>query len=197
MHKYTNLTRIVITAAILALSVPSMMAQGRGGQGQGGGRGGQGGGRGTGGRGEFDISQFMDRIMERYQETLKMSDDEWTVIKPMVQAVMEKQRAGQSSRFRGFGGGGQGGRGGQSGRTGRGGDNGRSSRGGDGNTEVDALQKVLESQSSSPTDIKSKLAAVRKARLKQAADLKKSREELRSVLTVRQEGQMVLMGLLD
>lgn len=161
------------------------------------------GDRGNRGRGNFDISQFMDRIVDRYKDALEVSEAEWSAIKPMISKIITQQFSGRSSRG-GFGGfGGTSGRGGGGSRNGRGGDSGqgggdrqRSSRGGSQNAEVEALQKALDSGASS-SSIKSKLASVRDARKKKEAELKKVRDELRQVLSLKQEARMVLMGLLD
>lgn len=151
-------------------------------------------------RGGFDRGQMMDRLAERYQEVLEVSDDEWSVLKPMVIGIMEKQFSGRSSRFSGFGrGGSRGGRGGDGNRGDRGdrgnrdrGDRGdRGSRGGD----ESALAKAIESGDDSK--IKSALAAHRSDQKKKAADLKKARNELRQLLTLKQEANLVAMGLLD
>ncbi|MEK9949891.1 MAG: hypothetical protein VW579_12055, partial [Verrucomicrobiales bacterium] len=77
-----------------------------------------------------------------------------------------------------------------------GGRGGRGGRGGNqdgGDPELEALQSAIESGSS----IESKLAAYRAARDKKQADLKKAQDTLKSVLTVKQEAQAVLMGLID
>mgnify|MGYP001074398676 CR=1 FL=1 len=60
-----------------------------------------------------------------------------------------------------------------------------------------ALQTTLENKDASADDIKAKLTALRTSRAKKEADLKSAREELRKVLTLRQEAQLVLMGMLD
>ena len=61
----------------------------------------------------------------------------------------------------------------------------------------EALQAALADETSTPALIKDRLTAYRKAREKARLDLAKAQEELRQVLTVRQEAQLVLMGLLD
>ena len=163
-----------------------------------------------GGGGGFDMSQIMDRMAERYQEALEVSDDEWSVLKPMVVAIVEKQfsRRG-TSRFAGFGGGrtrgGRGGDGNQAGERGnrgnRGGDGGqtreRGNRGGrgGGETPTSDLGKAIEG--GSDAKIKSELAAFRSAKKKSAKELEKARTELRQLLTLKQEAKMVLAGLLD
>jgi len=63
--------------------------------------------------------------------------------------------------------------------------------------DVTALQTVLENKDASPEEIKAKLNALRTTRAKREAELKTAREELRKVLTLRQEAQLVLMGMLD
>jgi len=150
---------------------------------------GQGGGQGRG-RGNFDPAQFQARMEENVKERLQASDDEWKVIQPLLAAVMEKQRAAGAGRFGGFGGrrGGPGGPGG--------GGPGAGPRGG-GSPEVAALNEALDSSSASTADIKAKLAALRESRKKSEAELKKAREELRQVLSLKQEARCVVMGILD
>lgn len=161
------------------------------------------------GRGNFDPEQMRAMRMERMQTQLGVSDDEWKVIGPLVEDVMEKQR---SARMGGGGMmgmmGGPGGPGGQGGpgmdrpeRQG-GPDQQRGQRGGGGfrgepDPEMEALQTALESPDTSADVIKEKLTALRTARAKKEAALKTSRENLRKVLTIRQEAQMVMMGMLD
>lgn len=148
--------------------------------------------------GNFDPAQFMDRMVERYQEGLEVSDDEWSVLKPLVANIIEKQFAG-----RGRGGGGFGGRGGRGGRGGDGnqqGDRGQRGQrgqrgGGGGNSATEDLRNAIEAGDAGK--IKSELASYRAAQKKSAAELSKARKELRQLLTVKQEANMVVMGLLD
>ena len=136
-------------------------------------------------RGGFDRGQMMERLSERYQEVLEVSDDEWSVLKPMIIGIVEKQFSGRSSRFSVFSRGG--------GRGGRGGDGNRSSRGGRG--ADNPLSKAIEKGDDGA--IKSALAAHRSEQKKQAAELKKARNDLRQLLTLKQEANLVLMGLLE
>ena len=189
----TNRFKFIIGSALVAFLFSSIAATAQQNQGRG-----DRGDRGNRSRGNFDISQFMDRIVDRYKDALEVSDAEWSAIKPMVSKILTQQYSGRSGRG-GFGG--SSGRGG--GRSGRGGDNGqgggdrqRNSSRGSQNAEVEALQKALDSGASS-SSIKSKLASVRDARKKKEAELKKVRDELRQVLSLKQEARMVLMGLLD
>ncbi len=144
------------------------------------------------GRGNFDPEEFRQRIMERYREQLGVKDDaEWKVLETRIAAVMEARReVGVGGR--GFGGPPRG-RGGDRGD--RGGDD-RRRFGGEPSPEVEALEKAIEADASAE-EIKSKLAAYRQAREAKEAKLEKARQELRQVLSVKQEANAVLMGLLE
>ena len=146
----------------------------------------------------FDRGQFMERILERLRENLGASAEEWSVLKPMIVTITEKQSAMRRAAGRGiFGafGGGRGGRSGDSDGDRRGRDR-RGSRGdGDSGSNVDSLREAVESGDANK--IKKELASYRAVQKKRAADLKKAREELRQVVTLKQEATLVLWGLLD
>ncbi len=176
----------LLLAAVMVISLGSSMvfAQEGGDRGDRGGRpggdrgdrggrsGGDRGGRGGPGGGGFDFAGML-------KERLEISDDEWVAIGPLVTKVFEIQRAGRPS----FGG-----------RSGRGGPGGGQSSG---NPEADALSATLEKEDASNDEIKAKLAAYRAAREKREKQLKAAREELRAVLSVKQEARLVMMGILD
>ncbi len=61
--------------------------------------------------------------------------------------------------------------------------------------ELDALTTAIDQKASS-AEIKAKLAQVRAARDKKEAELKKAQDDLRQVLTVRQEAVATTLGLL-
>lgn len=63
--------------------------------------------------------------------------------------------------------------------------------------EAVALSEALEAEDSSPEQIRAKMDAARAARAQRELKLKKVREELRELLTVRQEARLFSMGLLD
>lgn len=143
-------------------------------------RGGDRGGRG-GDRGGFDRSQIMERIMDRYRENLGFSVAEWKVVQPKVQAVMDNRISGASGMMSMFGGS-------------------RRGRGGDSSTEktpTSELRDLLEKEKPSKGEIKAKLAAYRADRKAREAKLKKAQEDLRQLLTIKQEAQAVLAGLLN
>lgn len=154
-----------------------------------------------GGGGNAD---FRQRMLDRLKTALKATDEEWAVIAPLMEKVQTAQRETMSSRFGGFGGGfgrrGGGGGGGAPGENGGGGGGGQNQ----GNRpprptspEADALRTALETDGTSTEEIKTKLQALRDARKKGAADLEQAREDLKKVLTLRQEAVLVQMGLLE
>ena len=132
-------------------------------------------------RGQWDRSQIMERIMERYRENLGISVAEWKVVQPKVQAVMDNRISGASGMMSFFGG--------------------RGSRGrGDSSTEktpTSELRDLLEQENPAKGEIKAKLAAYRAERKAREAKLKKAQEDLRQLLTLKQEAQAVLSGLLN
>lgn len=194
-----------IAACVLALVIGGLtIAQPpAGGQG---GPGGPGGFGGPGGPGRFDpeqMAQMRQRMMERMKEQLGADNEAWKVMEPRLTKVMELNRQTQ----------GMGGRGGMFGMMGgmrgpRGGDN----AGGQGDnrrgpqqdpatmTPVEKAQEqlrtTLENQSASPEEIKKNLTALREAREKAKQELATAQQELRQILTVRQEAQLVVMGQL-
>jgi hypothetical protein len=196
MKLLPSLLTVAATAALLTLSGAQARAQERGG-------------------GRPDPEEMRARMMERTREQLKVnSDEEWKVMEPRIQAVNDARRelAALTPRGRGLFGGGPGGRGGRGG--GGGGAGGDRANGGGGGAggggerrgggfpgfgepapQVQALEKALESDSAD--DIKAKLAALRAARKDQEAKLAKAQDNLRQVLSSKQEAQAVVMGLLE
>ena len=132
-------------------------------------------------RGQWDRSQIMERIMDRYRENLGFSVAEWKVVQPKVQAVMDNRISGASGMMSMFGGS----------RRGRGGDSSAEK------TPTSELRDLLEKENPAKGDIKAKLAAYRKDRKAREAKLKKAQEDLRQLLTIKQEAQAVLAGLLN
>jgi hypothetical protein len=151
-------------------------------------QGGEGGGRGFGG----DPAEFQQRMMERVKEQLEVKDDaEWKAIEPLVTKVMEARRDVDMGRFRGaFGGRNRGG--------GDGGGGGGGGRGffGEPMPEQEALQKAIESKASN-ADIKAAVAKYREARKAKEAALTKAQDDLKKVLSVRQEAILVNNGMLN
>lgn len=171
---------------------------------------------GPGGPGNFNPEQMRERMLERLRESFDVKDDaEWKLISERIAKVMDARRA--TGATGGMGGpGGPGGPGGGARVFGGGrppggdeagggrppqGERGQGGPGGPGgfnrqaDPDAEALQKALEVKAPSE-EIKAKLAKLRDARRAKEAQLDKAQEELRQVLSVRQEAVAVAAGLL-
>ena len=199
--------RIGVAVAICALTTSfSAMAQQRGG-------------------GGFDREAMMKMMKERVRTALEIkNDDEWAIIGERIDKVSAARQAVPTIRpSLGSGGPGRGGgeRGGQGGEQARGGERGgqggeqaRSGQRGGGRTgggrtgggrtggsrfggtpnpKAEALTKALESGDEGA--IKSALAAFRSERASKTAALEKAQDSLKELLTVKQEGTALTMGL--
>ena len=133
------------------------------------------------------------------QERLNATDDEWKVIEPRLSKVMTLSNEAGAGGFGMMMGRGTGGMRGM-----------RNRRPGEQNTTTAAeeelseiqkatqeLQQSLENESATSDEIKTKLLALRKAREKTKQELAKAQQELREILTIRQESQLVLLGTLE
>jgi len=114
------------------------------------------------------------RAVEDLKKQLEVSDQEWAVIKPRVEAVYNLVHP--VPRFAGPG----------NAPAASPVDRGRSELGG-----------VLADKGASAQHIKAKLTALRAAQLGAAQELTRVRQNLRQILTLRQEATLVLNGLLD
>jgi hypothetical protein len=187
-------------AAGLCLGAGSLLAQpddgtgpggpgGGGPGGFGGGRGGFGGGRGGfGAGGNFDPAQFQQQmqqmIMDQDRQSLGITnDDEWAVIQPLIQKVLDAQQALATVGGMGMRGGGRGGRGGAG------------AFGAQASEEQQSLQQAL-ANNAPIAQVKDALAKYRAARKVKQANLETAQANLQKVLTTRQEAQAVLLGLL-
>ncbi|MCW5553826.1 MAG: hypothetical protein KIS67_16910 [Verrucomicrobiae bacterium] len=147
------------------------------------------------------MQQFIQRrMMETFRERLEVTDDaEWKIVEERLGRVTQARMAtvadGAGMMGMGamaFGRGGPGGRGGE----GPGGGRGLGGLFGQPSAEAQALQQAIDAKAPA-ADIKAKLAKLQEARRQKQADLVKAQEDLRKVLTQRQEAIAVLMGLLD
>lgn len=148
------------------------------------------------GRGNFDPAQMKQDQMDRLRDEMDIKDDqEWQAIEPKLSKTYDARREVIMAAFRGMGprrrnnnNGGD-----------NGGDNGRPRRNnffGEPSPAVEALQKAIDDKAPTP-EIKTKLAAVR-AELKAKQDkLLAAQEDLRGVLTPRQEAIATVNGLLQ
>ena len=132
-------------------------------------------------RRQWDPAQMRQRMVEHYKENLNSPDEEWKVIQPLLEKVVEKQfMMGSGMRF------------------------GRRRPGAESATATNplseaaqALRTALDSEDTPVKEIEQKTKALRKARKAAEADLTNARKDLRKVLTVRQEAQLLLGGVLD
>jgi Spy/CpxP family protein refolding chaperone len=162
-------------AALLALGTSSTMAQGR----------------------NFDPAQMKQDTMDRLRDQMEIKDDaEWSAIEPKLGKVYDAGREVLAARFAGMRGNRR-----RNNNTDNGGDtqNQRPRRnpfGADPSPAFEALQKAIEDKA--PTaEIKTKLAAVRAEFKAKQDSLLAAQEDLRSVLTPRQEAVATVNGLLQ
>ena len=180
---------VALFALSILQSLPAQEERRRGGE-RGTERGGERGGD-RGPRGDFNPQEMQARMLNMLRERLEITDDEeWKVISERVAKVSEMRRSaggmGAPGGMMGFRGGPPGG----------GGDRGPGpGRGGSGNPELSALQFAIRDKLPE-AEIKSRLERVRESRRDQEAKLAKAQEELRAVLSVRQEAIAVMFGLL-
>jgi hypothetical protein len=158
-------------------------ANGRNRRGQNGGAGGAGAG---GGRGNFNPEEMQQRMSAMLREQFDVSDDaEWKLISDRITVVTDLRR-----NTMGGGGGFAGMRGGPAGAQG----GGRGGRGG-ASPEQDALRQAITDKLPE-AEIKSRLERLREVRKANEEKLTKAQEELRAVLSLRQEAVAVMAGLL-
>ena len=149
------------------------------------------------------MEQFRQQMGDRMKQALGVNDEEWKILQPKIEKV---QTLARQTR-----GGGMGGMAAMFGRRNRPGGEGDANRPPDANrapdpnrpppsdveTKAQALQKVLENKEAKPEEIKTALAALREAKAKARQELETAQKELREVVTVRQEAQLVTMSILE
>lgn len=164
----------------------------------------RGGRGGAGARGNFDPAQVRARMEQGIKDALGATDEEWKVLQPKIEKVTTAQRDARAGGM-GMGGmmGGRGGRGARGGNAGGAGGAAPAPAPADNappQTPVakasSDLGKILQDKEAKPEDIKAALTALRDARTKAEAELEKAQKDLKEVVTVKQEAQLVLRGLL-
>jgi Spy/CpxP family protein refolding chaperone len=128
----------------------------------------------------FDPAQFKQMRLDRIKEQLSPTDDEWKVLQPKIEKVMDAETAGRN-----FGG------------RRRGGDNADAPPPTPTAKAQQELRDLLKNKDASADEIKAKLTALREARAKTKADLEAARKDLKEVLTQRQEAVLVTNGMLE
>jgi len=191
--KVKYLLTVCGVVAALMLGAGTTFAQNNGGGNGGNGGGNGGGGRGGRGGGNFNPQQFQQRMMDNIQQQLGFTNDtDWSAVQPLVQKVLDAQRDARGGGMRMMFGRNRGG-----GNNANGGPGGRGGAfGGTPDPAAQALQQAIDDNA--PTDqIKDALAKYQASQKAKQAALTDAQNNLRSVLSVKQEAQATLMGLLD
>ena len=179
MKTFNQLSVVACAAFVMFLSASPVAAQ----QGQ--------------GRGNFE--EFRQRMMDNYRERLEIKgDDEWKAIQPLIAKVTDARRDVAVGGGFGFGRGGGRRGGGNNDAQANGNNQGgrRGFPGGEPGVEAEELQKAIDSNASKD-ELKAKLTKFREARKEKEAKLAKAQEDLKKVLSVKQEAAAVLNGLLQ
>ncbi len=184
-----NIKKMLVVAgcaAALCLSSGNVMAQ-------------------RGGGGNFDPAQMRQNRLDRIREQIDVKDDsEWKVLETSIGKVMDAQQEMMQGRFGGMGGGRgnrQRGGGGAGGTATTAADNttgggAQARRGPQPSPEMEDLQKAIEAKA--PADeIKAKLQKVRDVSKAKEAKLETAREDLKKLVTARQEAILVVNGILQ
>jgi hypothetical protein len=128
------------------------------------------------------------KTLLRFREVLQAGDEEWAVLEPRIAGVLRLQRDASAGKEP---------KGPRPPRPERPADN-PSDRP---TPEVQARSRALNAALFDPSlpaaEIKARVAAVRDARAKVRQDLARAQDELRELLTYRQEATLIIMGVLE
>ena len=144
---------------------------------------------------QMDPAQMQQRMLDNIKKALGSTDEEFKVLQPKIEQVMtlgmQIRGGGMRAFFRSM-------------MRSMGGQGGVAVETGGDNAQPSALEKAsddlasaLENKDVKADAIKVKLAAFREARDKAVAELAKAQDDLKSLLTARQEAVLVKRGLLD
>ena len=162
MNKLIKSALLTGVSALLLMGTGKVMAQAPGGR---------------------DPAAMQQRMLDRFKETLKVTDDaEWTLLSGKIVKIMTIRRE-MGGGFGGMMGGRRGGPG-----------------GGAPDAQADTtasgqLNTALEKDTDAAL-IKTKLAAYREFVAKKQTELEKAQAELKAIVTVTQEARLVAMGML-
>ena len=167
-------------------------------------QGGGGGGGFGGGRGNFDPAQMKEMRLADLRDQMEVKDDaEWSAIQGKLSKAFDASMTLRGMTMQGMMG--RGGRGGRGARTG--GNNAaddpqaqrpqrRNNMFGEASTTLEALQKAIDDKAPA-AELKAKLAAYRAELKDRQAKFDAASEDLRSVLTARQEAIAAVAGLVN
>ena len=145
------------------------------------------------GRGNFDPAAMRQRMMDNLKEQLEVTkDDEWNVLEPLIQKVMDARMASFSGMGRGMFG-----RGPRRGGNNPPGDQApqRPRFGPPPSAEAEALQKAIDAKASK-AELKAALDKFVAERKVKQTELEQAQADLRKVVTTRQEAILTLRGML-
>ena len=131
------------------------------------------------------IGAVRTQVQSRLKETLGATDEEWQVLGPKIEKVqnlmLQAGNAGMSTGRMGM----------------RGFNIGVGTEPTDVQKKLQALQEVLKNKDASKEDLQAAQKDYCDAKAKAKAELDKARAELKELVTIRQEAQLVTMGLLE
>jgi Spy/CpxP family protein refolding chaperone len=131
---------------------------------------------------------FQQAQLKRLKDLMGSTDEEWKILEPRLQKVQDLLRDSGSRSALGSA---------------------RGRRGGFGGVvspdtpmtpvqeAAKELQDSLGSKDASPDEVKAKLTALRDARNKLQSDLQRAQDQVRELLTARQEAVLVMAGMLN
>lgn len=139
--------------------------------------------------------------LESIKTDLKVTEDEWKAIEPLIQGVQTAQRETMTGMFGGgrgmMGGGGRGNRGGGAPEAAGAPAGAPRMQQPQQMPERAALEAAVKAETPDSADIKAKLKAYKEAVAKKQQALKDARAKLREVCDARKEAVLVLAGILD
>ena len=134
------------------------------------------------------MGRGMGAGMDQIKEDLGVTDEQWKALEPKIQKIRTLQSEGFAGRFGGMG------------------NRPMRAPGGEGAPErpqsdiakkTDELRKIIDDKNAKPESIKQALTALRQAREKNRTELTTAQKDLKSLVTMRQEAQLVLRSILE
>ncbi|QQE11298.1 hypothetical protein JD969_17645 [Planctomycetota bacterium] len=132
------------------------------------------------------------RMMDRFREMLEFEEEEWELIQPYIENVtqLKSQISNRQGRMAGM--------------TGRGGRGMRTAESSSTKAEKTPMQKaseklrtLIDNPQASVESMQSALANYRQVREALESELALAQKDLKDLLTIKQEAQMVMFGILD
>ncbi len=139
---------------------------------------------------DFNPQKMQQTFLDQIKATLGATDDEWKVLRPLLEKLMKLSRDTGAQGPMGFGPGGPGGPGGPP-------DAAAQQPASEVAKAAQALQNTLSKSDATTDEITAGLKTLRGAREKASQELEKVKAAVIELLTTRQEAQLVRMGLLD